>query len=209
MNSRPIKITSSDITDGLQSNLCNEDHCYYMGDYTIGQSYAYSDTNQFILNLKKEVDKPETQLVYKRQAIVKAGSALASALSKPIGGLCLVPMPPSKSSDHPLYDDRIFKACMYAKSKQPKIEVVELLSQEVSRDSLHSGATARDVDALALNLKLSGQLPESCQAVFLVDDVIKSGASFKAAQIKIKEIYPNIPVYGFFLARCVRSPEYD
>ena len=39
------------------------------------------------------------------------------------------------------------------------------------------------------------------KAIAIFDDVITTGASFKAAQIMIKKEYPETPVIGIFVAR--------
>ena len=42
--------------------LTDDDRCYFLGEYTAGRGYSYSQTNQLILNFKKSLDrqgKPE------------------------------------------------------------------------------------------------------------------------------------------------------
>ena len=85
------------------------DECYFIGEYTAGRGYAHSATNQLIYNLKKSVDRRGlAEYRFKEEAIAQAGYALSQFLNPTfIQNGTFVPIPPSKSRDDPLYDDRI------------------------------------------------------------------------------------------------------
>jgi hypothetical protein len=58
------------------------DECYFIGEYTAGRGYSHSATNQFILNLKKCVERrglPEWR--HKESAIIQAAATLRSSLN--------------------------------------------------------------------------------------------------------------------------------
>ena len=79
--------------------LTGDDVRYFIGEYTARKGYAYSATNQLILNFKKPMDRhrlPEWR--YKGHAIRQAADAFRSALgSDALDRLTLVPSPLSKA----------------------------------------------------------------------------------------------------------------
>src|SRR5689334_5736557 len=73
------------------------DECYFLGEYTARKGYAFSATNQLVLNFKKSVSlRGQPQYRYKTSAIAQAGRAYAAALNVPwLNIATLVPVPPS------------------------------------------------------------------------------------------------------------------
>ena len=84
--------------------LTAADDCYFLGEYTARKGYAFSATNQLVLNFKKSMDKRGTaQWRYKEQAIGDAATAFRAALNDEwLNIATLVPIPPSKAKDDPL-----------------------------------------------------------------------------------------------------------
>ena len=111
-NALPQRFTKIDELTLLDHAYLNSgDECYFLGEYAAREGYTYSDTNNFILNLKKGLgrrDRPEWK--YKEKAILEAAIALDVALGMDdLSCITFVPMPPSLHKDDPLYDDRIIK----------------------------------------------------------------------------------------------------
>ena len=60
--------------------LTEEDQCFYLGEYTARQGYAYSATNNLILNFKKALDRRhKREWRYKELAIQQAAAAFRNA----------------------------------------------------------------------------------------------------------------------------------
>jgi hypothetical protein len=58
------------------------DDCYFLGEYTARKGFAFSATNQLILNFKKSMDKRATaQWRYKEKAIEEAAAAFRASLN--------------------------------------------------------------------------------------------------------------------------------
>ena len=76
--------------------LTKEDRCYFIGEYTARRGYAYSASNNLLLNFKKGMDRrgrPEWR--YKAKAIREAASAFRAALADgDLDQLTFVPIPP-------------------------------------------------------------------------------------------------------------------
>ena len=133
-----------------------DDECYSLGEYTARQGYAYSDTSDLILNLKKTPDRrgrPEWR--HKERTIIVAAKAPKNAFMKSwLRSATFVPIPPSKAKNDPMYDDRM------------------------SPTPTH---------------------------IAICDDVLTTGAHFKAAQSILREAFPDAQIVGCFTAR--RVPE--
>jgi predicted amidophosphoribosyltransferase len=184
--------------------LKEEHECYFFYEYTAGQGYAYSQGNQFILNLKKSVLKRGAWgYQYKDHAIAHGAQLLHNALARapdllPHTTVC--PIPPSKVAADPEHDDRMSKvvtgACL-GTAAEPR----ELLVQVVSGVASHSQCSGGrpKPEELAANYRMIPPAPRPI--VILVDDVLTTGAHFIAARSVILAQYPNTRVLGMFMAR--------
>ena len=118
----PLRLTKiDDLTRPDHSYLTAADDCYFLGEYTARKGYAFSATNQLVLNFKKAMDKRGTaQWRYKEQAIGEAAAAFRTALNDDwLNVATLVPIPPSKAKGDPLYDDRLVRM-LHAIRRQPR-----------------------------------------------------------------------------------------
>ena len=97
----PQRLTRiDDLTRPDHSYLTAADACYFIGEYTAGRGYAYSDTNSLILNFKKSMDRCDLpEWPYKGRAVRIAAVAFRKALKRSdLERLTFVPVPPSKDS---------------------------------------------------------------------------------------------------------------
>ena len=89
--------------------IAADDECFFLREYTAGAGFEHGDTNNIISNLKKKLDKrgkPEWR--YKERDIVRAGRELRGALGDAaLQRVTIVPMPPSRMRNDPMYDDRL------------------------------------------------------------------------------------------------------
>jgi hypothetical protein len=54
----PKRLTKLDeLTRPDHSYLTAEDDCFFLGEYTARGGYSFSDTNQLVLNFKKDMSK--------------------------------------------------------------------------------------------------------------------------------------------------------
>ena len=62
------------------SYLTADDTCYFLGEYSARKGYAFSPTNQLVLNFKKPVDRRgRPEWVHKERAIAAAAAAFRVA----------------------------------------------------------------------------------------------------------------------------------
>lgn len=187
-------------------HLTDADACYFIGEYTAYRGYAHSDTNRLIFNLKKTMDRrgrPEWR--YKDQAIQTAAAAFRRALApKDLDRLTFVPIPPSKAKGDPLYDDRLTRM-LGAIRPRPPLDIRELIAQTASMDAVH----ARDVRPAPEQIQALYRIDETSAEpapgiIAVVDDILTTGAHFRAAKSVLSTRFPGTAIIGLFIAR--RAP---
>jgi len=179
------------------------DECYFLGEYTAHQGYGYSKVNSLILNFKKPMDRVDLpEWPYKEKAIQQAASAFRKVLiPKKIKFWTLVPIPPSKERNDPLYDDRLTRM-LRAIQITPSLDIRELIVQTESTTPFHAPGvrpTPDEIEALyRIEERLTAQEP---RYIALVDDVLTTGAHFRAARSVLSDRFPGKKIIGLFLAR--------
>ena len=188
--------------------LTDNDRCYFLGEYTARQGYAYSPTNNLILNFKKPPDRrgrPEWR--YKELAVQRAATAFRSAMGAAPPQLTFMPVPPSKARAHPLYDDRVAWMLRTIWPGQPA-DIRDIITQPESADAAHESP----VRPVPSQIQTGYQIDERLTApeptfVAIVDDVLTTGAHFRAASSVLAARFPAVQIVGLFIAR--RVPDAD
>jgi predicted amidophosphoribosyltransferase len=191
------------------SFITPEDKCLYLYEFTKGGGFA--GDNQLIANLKK---KPATsnhyELQYKRAAIRNTANTLINALNPIfISSATFVPVPPSKATNDPAYDNRMTQVC---RSLGAEVDVRELVTQSISMEASHErGAKPRIqvADLLSIYSIDESIAADAPQTVAVVDDVLTTGTHFKAMQQVLSGRFPKARIFGIFIARRVfATPEF-
>ena len=205
-DSFPQRLTAIDgVARGDHWYLRRTDVCHYLGAYTAGKGFAYSATNRLILDLKMAVPPAgERQRRYKEDAIAAAATALRRALEgSALERAVFVPVPPSTAKGDEGYDDRLARMLEAVRPERP-LDVRELIVQTRSTEPAHLRSArlrASDIEAL-YRIDETLAAPEG-GLVVVVDDLLTSGAHFRAAQRVLSRRFPDIDVAGLFLARRV------
>ena len=186
--------------------LTEADACYFIGEYTARRGYAYSATNSLILNFKKTTDRrgrPEWR--YKEQAIRKAAEAFRRALTGALDRLTFVPIPPSKTKGDPLHDDRLMQM-LGAIRPEPPLDVRELIVQTVSTDAVHGSLMRPTPERIGALYRIDEALAKPTPGILaVVDDILTTGAHFRAAESILSARFPAAAIVGLFIAR--RAPD--
>ena len=186
-------------------HLAEGDACYFLGEYTARQGYAYSDTNQLIVNFKKPLDRRERpEWRYKELAIRQAAEGFRKGLNpEALDRLTFVPVPPSKAKGHPLHDDRLTRM-LHAIRPEPPLDIRELIVQTESTEAAHGledRPRPKDIQALyQVDESLSAPTPGT---IAVVDDILTTGAQFRAVHAILSARFPTAAVVGLFIARRV------
>ena len=188
--------------------LTNDDRCYFLGEYTARQGYAYSRSNQLILNFKKSLDRrgrPEWR--YKESAIRQAATAFRHALGEAPPALVFVPVPPSKARGDPLHDDRVTRM-LHAIWPDQRADVRELIVQSESTDAAHESLARPTPEQIQAGYRIDEALAAPAPtSVAIVDDVLTTGAHFRAANSLLAARFLAVNIVGLFVAR--RVPDAD
>ncbi len=198
-----IRLTAIDESNiDLHARLTPEDKCYFLFEYTSGQGYDFSATNNLISNLKK---KPGAKgQYYKDQAIGRCAAVLRQTLNSDwLAAATLVPVPPSKAADHPDHDRRMERIC---RAVRPGLDVRLLVRQTASTVAAHeAGAGDRpSVEDLLAIYEIDETLTQPAPATIgIFDDVLTAGTHYRAMETVLHSRFPGIPIFGFFIARRV------
>jgi hypothetical protein len=174
------------------------DSCYYAMDYLAGGGWNASEANGLINNFKKSVSKRGTnQWPHKLRAIERFGIGLARILPP---NCVIAPLPTSKAINDPEYDDRLVQAVRAAAKYKTSLTVEQPIGLTDSISASHVGGSRRINDILA-NLVWNGFAGSVPDGMFLIDDVITTGAHFKACQRLIWQHHPAMKIGGIFWAK--------
>ncbi len=188
-------------------HLDDTDECYFIGEYTAGRGFAHSTTNQFIYNLKKSVDRRGTmEYRHKEEAIRRAAIELGKSLNPEfLERGTFVPVPPSRAPDDALYDDRI---TLVIWQLGPTVDGREIVRQVVTTAGAHLRQDRPWPQQLYDNYEIDEDETEPHPvAIAVVDDVLTTGAHFKAMKRILCERFEGVKVSGLFLARRVPNTE--
>lgn len=209
-NFKLLKIDELTINDHYW--LDGSDICYYFTEYYSRKGYSYNKTNQLIYNFKAPKNK-ETRKCHKNQAIESIANLLQAYFvslnqSNPSDKqLIFIAMPPSKALHDPLYDDRLIQ--VLNKILNSNIIKTDILFQRNSTPAAHESekrpnpGDLKDLFEIRLT-SLKGVVPKT---IYIFDDILTTGCHFKAAKLKLQEVFPNSTIIGLFIARAVRLAE--
>ncbi|EGF93795.1 hypothetical protein ABI_00270 [Asticcacaulis biprosthecium C19] len=203
------KIDESNIGDHYY--LESSDQCLFLYEYTAGKTYAYSQTNNLISNLKK---KPSQAIRpgyhYKRQAIIQCSTDLRDALNPDwLANATLVPVPGSKAVGDPDFDDRIERIC---RGLGQNVDVRRLIIQNASTQASHEAGDGprRTIEELVGLYQVDEtQAHPRPEVIGIVDDVLTTGTHFRAVQQVLNERFPGVICIGLFIARCVHTSPFE
>ncbi|MBD3640219.1 MAG: hypothetical protein HUJ18_04420 [Marinobacter sp.] len=192
---------------GQHYYLRDGDNCYYFGEYTAREGFNYSKTNQLIHNFKKPVDRkdrPEYQ--YKNRAIAEVANLIANSINLEL--VTFIPVPPSKSKDHELYDDRLIQVLRFMEAHYPGVHWYEAVQQNSSTVANHQSESRLRPSELCDIYDLGGFDGSGCRNILVVfDDMLTTGCHFKAMQSVLQERAPDKSIVGLFIARRVIPDE--
>ena len=143
---------------------------------------------------------------YKGEAIRKAATAFRQAIPPgALDAITFVPIPPSKALNDPLYDDRITQM-LRAIRPQPAMDIRELIVQEFSTNAVHDSEVRPTPEEIVAGYKFEETLlqPEP-GFIAVVDDVLTTGAHYRASHELLRARFPATQILGLFLAR--RAPQ--
>jgi hypothetical protein len=173
------------------------DECYFLWEYCA--NLEDDPTTRLIRDFKL---KPGMRTSHKATAMHQAAAALSAVIPDAWRRQAVfVPLPPSKSAGHAEYDERLLKLLRWV---QPGLTNIEgLLQTRTDSAALQKGISPLE-RAANMIVTSEGRTPLP-KTLILVDDVVTSGAHFKAACIVLNRAFRPQKIIGLFLARTLRS----
>jgi hypothetical protein len=207
--SLPSRLTGIDETNrGQHAFLEAGDRCLFFGEFFAGKGHRGGGTNQLILNFKtlpSIARRSPARRKHKDDAIAIVARGLREVLGRDqIERLSLVPIPPSKTAEHPDHDDRLTRALTMACAGFDA-DIRPLLQRSSSTESDHTTAERLTPEALHALLRVDAAAAAARpvrETLVLFDDVITTGKSFKCCMRRLREVIaPSVPIIGLFVAR--------
>lgn len=200
-----------ELTLWQHNQLTSGDRCFYLGAYDPANDSFKNPIRSIIHNLKKAKGKKGYK--YKLQDIEYLGQQLCRLFDDEH---IVIPAPPSKIKSSPDYDPRLTKilesAHKYAKKNNKYLNFLELILQKENREPKHMNNGARPSFSEQKNWyyldedlidTFEDHLKKHKSRVVIFDDVLTTGATFKALEFVLKERCPKIKVTGLFIARII------
>ena len=196
-----MPLTQYDYNLHPRPHLTKEDVCFYFMEHVSG-GYTASPSNDKISNFKKPISvKGTNQWPYKQSAIKAFIADLASINFKdPQKEMMIVPGITSKPRSDTEWDDRIDKVSEGFAEQFSHLSIGKIIdTKDVMIPSSHGGS--RDITIIKDNTIWDGNCPETADTIIIVDDVLTTGAHFKAWKEFILENCPKVNnVIGVFWA---------
>ena len=187
--------------------LGEPDLCYFFLEYSARHGRSFGATNELVSDLLR----PENQVnfgpdVKKQRAIRRVAQLFKGAFSaEQLAAATFVPLPQSRPRNHPEYDDRMQRVL---RSLAEAMDIRNLLEFSASRETGDTAAGRAGPEAWYTNMRVATSLCEPKPGtIFLVGDILTTGANFVAAKRRLKESLPQVPVYGLFAVRRIRDTD--
>lgn len=192
--------------------LTAADSCLFLREYIPHVGYSGGETNSLISNFKKGMDrKGRPGWHYKNTAIRQIAEELANALNPDwLKTATLVPIPPSKTKQHPFYDDRMTQVLrLLPQIRGVQGDVREIILQVTDMEAAHTADSRPTPADIQINYSLdAGATDPTPEMIGIFDDVLTTGAHFRAASDLLSATFPGAPIIGVFIARRI-IPEID
>lgn len=194
------------LLDDPPSHVTPTDHCWYLRDLLVDphsdkKPWELGASNQLIYDLK--IDPRKTVKPYFRDKKLAAIETFAQELARNVSGPRLfAPIPSSKARDDEAYDNRLDTVLIRAQQLNPHVRIATPVRRTATIEASHTRSGSRSpalhLPTLAFS-GIQGEVPGD--TIFLLDDVLTSGSTFKACQQVIENGRPGITVAGVFWAR--------
>jgi predicted amidophosphoribosyltransferase len=161
------------------------------------------ESENFISNFKKKPSKRVNPYEWRHKGIAIHQFMMELKALLPDDDVIIIPVPCSKERTHPEYDPRMQDTLNLLKVERPHIIIVEPIIRAQSLESLHFGHE-RNIQEIYDSFEwIDGLISEDTKHVFLLDDVLTTGATFEACRKLINENLPRVKVGGIFWAKTI------
>lgn len=189
------------------NHLDDNDLCFYFIDYTDG-GYDKSKSNSKVLNFKKDIAYRDNKVVwgFRKREVEDFASKIHNVLKQNSDrdNFVLIPCPTSKPKSHSEFNDRLVCVMKFLKQKNSSYKICDCFDRtEVVKPAHHGGSRCVEEIKKTLFLSPPPHFLSKENSVILIDDVLTTGAHFKACQMMIMSEWeiPQQKIIGLFLAK--------
>ena len=181
-------------------HIKNDDKCVYAREYKSRSGFRHR-TNRLIWNFKKPpLTKGTPEWQYRTEAI-KVFTKEIEKLFKPNSNATITAIPSSKPNTHPEYDNRFEDLFKELLKTRPNLNIEwPVENQNITQPAHHGGS--RDPENIKKNYKWNG-FENTPEKIGIVDDVLTTGAHFRAMSDFLKENGYKGQIIGIFWSRAV------
>lgn len=198
-----------DLLRQQHSYLESSDLCFFLGESAGGLKFEAGTMHQLMFNFKKPIEKKgQKDWSYKEKAVKEIADLILNLRNwEKWSQYTWIPMPSSKISSDPSYDDRLLQVLSRLKNQCPALDVRNILSSKRNREPAHSPSHKKELRTIEFhqgNIEIitsNKARMDQPKVIIIFDDLITSGAQFKAAQSLLGNLYPQTIIVGFFIAR--------
>jgi hypothetical protein len=206
----PSRLTWIDETNRGQHVFLQEaDRCYFFGEYFAYKGYNGGPTNQLIFNFKcapSKVAANPARGSHKERAVSTIATGLRRAITRENAEqITWVPIPPSKAVGDPDYDDRLLRTLKMA-FQGYDVDIRSLVRLTQSTQADHNASDRLTPEQLYALLEIDRAASSARPLrgrIVLFDDLLTTGKHFKCCVRRLREVMPDIPIVGLFVARRV------
>lgn len=186
--------------------LVENDKCYYYYVYTPG-GYTISNDNSVVQNFKKDMArKGNKEWHYRDEAVDKFALMLHQTLRD--RSCTIIPCATSRPRGSLNFNDRLDATANKLRLLSPNYDIQFCLDTIKELIPSHTGGT-RNPTEIMNNTRWIQPTTQPNPHIVLFDDVLTTGAHFRAYKDIILSHYPFCKVIGIFLAKYDGSSIYD
>ena len=189
----------------LYTYIKEDDICIYARDYIGGhKGYQAGDTNSLILNFKKPPSKKNTSEWDWREGAIKRFAKEISLLFKPTATVTITAIPSSKAKSDLEYNNCFEDLFTQLLKLRPKLRIRWPVEIKQTVDASHRTGE-RDPEIIKENYIWKGFKKGTPKGLCIVDDILTSGAHFRAMSDFLRENKYGGKIVGVFLAKTIQN----
>ena len=191
---------------GQVFHLKENDFLVYAREFVSGKGYQGGLTNSLILNFKKPPYKKENPPEWKhREKAVKQFAKEIELLLRSIKRAVLTAIPSSNKKDHPKYDNRFEDLFIEILKSHPEwiIEWPVEIKENIEPSHI---SKEKNPDVLKKNYFWKGFKNKEPEALYIFDDIMTTGAHFRAMSDFLRENQYKGKIIGICWAKAVAPP---
>lgn len=191
------KIDESEVSK--RPHLKISDEISHLREYTIGQGFGFSETNDHMSNLQKGANCSPSEKAYREKAIRVFSAELRRLLIKANSKFLITSMPPHTHPNDDLFDNRLEQVIDLAIVGLPNFKHARFIENKVTRPELKN--SIRQPSSVQNNWKSRLVNTKGFDKLIIVDDTFMSGCSIRAASDFIEIKHPDLNLFFLVWAK--------